>query len=379
MNMKSVRILLLLLITSAPVYAQESYVQRNYVKEIDTTLVNSVSLYVINQLSQFMSLEFKARYHGQASAGQLPDVITIEFSSYGVEPIYQSDLNHRLSIKADDEVIDRGLMGYSQIQRIGKGKMPRTENERVIEALRPRPPSAALVVPNQETGLVLELMSVAIAFEDLEKISKAHRVLIKTGKTVVALTPTHLSILQAFVKDVRPGEMKGAPPVAAVEESTVAPDVPSEANKTPLDVTLKWIAAEMRHTKPINAFGTWRKIDPLDFKSCHIQYNVVPTQKTHFGGVLIYPTVKWEMNLADLNSETVGISDSKEFSEISVRTRDLQPKIKMKKLREDKSPVGKIVSETKETGATILLPDKQTAERFKVAFVHAISLCEGQP
>lgn len=375
--MRSVRTLILILITGTCGHAQETYVSRQYFKEIDTTLVDSVTLYVINQPDQFMSLQFSARYHGQPSSGQKPDSILSKFSSYSVSPIYQNDADRRVSIKANDEIIDLGLAQYSQIEGIGKKHNGRSGKvESVIDALRPPPPSVAVITPNEKSGLLLELMSVAVTSDDLLRLAKAEQGLVKVGKTVFALTPTHLAIVRAFANEIK-SDSNQPDPVSRVAEPPVSPDVPSEANNAPLDVTLKWLASEMRHSKEMQILNAKRKLEPMDFKSCKIRYEVVPTQNSRLG--LSYPTLDFQFNLADLNPETVAVFNSKELSTVSVNTRNFKSAIKMTRLRSEAGVSGRIIGESQITRLDIYLPNSETANRFKVAFVHAINLCEVRP
>lgn len=377
--MRSVRTLILILVTTGSGYAQEKYVSRNYVKEIDTTFVDSVILYVVNQSDQFMTLQFSARYHGQPGQGQKAESILGKLSSYSIGPVYQNDADHRVSIKTKDGVIDFGLAEYSQIEGIGKKNSGRSGKiESVIEALRPPPPAAAVITPNEKSGLLLELMSVAVTSDDLVRLAKAEQVVVKVGKTVFALTPTHLAILRAFVSEIQSGANEPPAPVTQAAGPPVSPDVPSDTNKAQLEVTLKWLASEMRHSKEMEIFNTKRKLEPMEFKSCKIRYEVVPTQNTPLLR-LSYPILDFQFSLADLNPETVAVSNAKDFSMVSVNTRNFKSAIKMTRLRSEAGVSGKIISESQITRLDIYLHDSETANRFKVAFVHAINLCEGRP
>src|SRR2546423_9253478 len=97
----------LALLVNPALYAQESHVQRRYAKNTRLTVVTSDALYVINMPTQFMALELWGRYTGQDQPPkQMPDKISLEFSSYTLEPIYQKDENHRLAVRADEEILD---------------------------------------------------------------------------------------------------------------------------------------------------------------------------------------------------------------------------------------------------------------------------------
>ena len=110
-------------------------------------------------------------------------------------------------------------------------------------------------------------------------------------------------------------------PVAMGAEASAAPvapaipvDVPSDANRATLEVTLKWLAKELEHAAATKEYVP-RKIAPVEFKTCQIRYRLDPVfRTTRVSPNLVYVILDYKMNLADLDSASLVASGSAKVS-----------------------------------------------------------------
>jgi hypothetical protein len=382
MNCRPILIsLVLALVSTSTVRGQQPHLQVRYAKEIDATIVVSDSLYVINMPSQFMLMRLEGSYAKQGKPTELPIRINIRFSSYSQKALYQPDDSHRLRVKADDRILDFGLLGYSKFEEESKDGDKKT-NSGVRAAL----PSSALVgAHSKSTGLTLESMSVMhVTISDLTKLARAGSVIMKIGETVFPLTATHMTILREFAETITPANAESL--IAAktnepvkVSEPAVPADVPSDANQVSLDQTLKWIKTEIEREGSTYNPVVPLKLDPLDFNSCRIRYRIVPLRReTTTSNTLIYAIMEYRMDLGELNSEKVTATDLRDYAALVLFVRD-QSKIKIIKHANESGTMGRTLDES-ETGFVVInLKSIDAAARLKVALVHAINLCHGQP
>lgn len=370
----------LALVLTAAVRGQQSHLQVRYAKEADVTVVDSDSLYVINMPAQFMMMRLEGAYAKQGKPTELPIRINIRFSSYSQKALYQPDHSHWLRVKADDQVLDFGVLGYSKFDEQSKDADKKT-NSGVRGAL---PSSALICATSKSTELTLESMSVLnVTLTDLTRLARAGSVILKIGETVFPLTATHITILREFAETITPANAesliaaKAREPVK-VTEPPVPSDVPSDVNQASLDQTLKWIKTEIEREgstfNPVVPF----KLDPLDFNSCRIRYRVVPLRReTTTSSKLVYAIMEYRMDLGELNSEKVTTSDLRDHATLVLFVRD-QSKIRVIKHANESGTMGRTLDES-ETGFVLInLKSIDAAARLKVALVHAINLCHAQ-
>jgi hypothetical protein len=371
---------LALALTSAA-RGQQSHVRARYAKELDVTIVDSDLLYVINMPSQFVAMRLEGSYPKQGKPTELPGRIIIQFSSYSQKALYQSDDLHSLRVKADDQVLDFGLLGYSKFDEQSKDPEKKTSS-----GVRAALPSSALVgVTSKSVGLTLESMSVRqITLSELNRLARAGSVIMKIGDTVFPLTATHMTILREFSEAITPANADSliaanANEPVKVSEPAVPPDVPSDVNQAPLDQTLKWIKGEIEREgstyNPVVPF----KLDPLDFNSCRIRYRVVPLRReTTTSSKLVYAIMEYRLDLGGLNPQKVTTADLRDRATLVLFVRD-QSKIKVIEHANESGTMGRTLDES-ETGFVIInLKSIDAAARLKVALVHAINLCHAQP
>jgi hypothetical protein len=186
-------ILLLTLLSTLSVYAQSSHIKRRYVKDINVTVVEADSLYVINMPTQFMLLQLKGRYPNQGPPAQMPN-ISLQFYSYTAEGLYQNPEAQRLAVKADDKILDFGPMIYAGLQESVKGS--HSIDQKSTEGMNSSmPPDALIRNANKGKPLRLELMTLnEIRPDELTELANARQVIMKIGTTVFALTATQMSI-----------------------------------------------------------------------------------------------------------------------------------------------------------------------------------------
>ena len=364
--------------SAATVYGQESHVERRYVKSTNLTLVNSDSLYVINMPTQFMRLEFSARYASQGPPTRPPDKITLLFQSYTTAPRYQKDESHRLAVKADEEVLDFGLMSYAGFRETGGKDAYMADEKARLGISSPLPPVALVRTANQGQPLTLESMSaVDVPLSRLTKLARASQLVMKIGDTVFALTPNQLGVLREFAAAVTPaGGAAAADAAPRADAPKLFPDVPSEANNAPLDSTLKWLKKELPRASATAGIAVPGQIEVEDFKGCKISYRVVPRfRNSPVSPGLVRAIVEYRFDLADINPESVRASDSEDFSMLTFNTVNQEQKIKVIARANDNGMAGRTLDETSKAGAIFYLRDANSAARIREAFVHAVGLC----
>ncbi len=369
---------LALVITSA-VCGQQTHLQVRYAKEADATIVNSDLLYVINMPSQFMSMRMEAAYNKQGKPTKPPARINIQFSSYSQKALYESDDSHRLRVKADDQILDFGLLGYAKFEEQSK------DVDKKNSGLRITPPSAALVgKTTKSVGLTLESMSVLrVTLADLNRLARAGSVVMKIGETVFPLTATQMTILREFAEAITPANANSliaaqADEPVKVTEPAIPADVPSDANHVPLDQTLKWIKNEIEREGTAYNLDVPFKLEPLDFNSCRIRYRVVPLRReTTTSSKLVYAIMEYRIDLGDLNPERVPLANHRGQSTLFLEARG-QSKIKVIKHANESGTMGRTLDEVETGSVLIALKSSEAAARLKVALVHAINLCHAQ-
>lgn len=359
--------------------AQDSHVQSRYVKSTNTTVVTSDVLYVVNMPTQFVAIQLSSRYPGQGQPGSAPEHILIEFDSYSAAPRYQKDAARRLAVKADEEVIDFGELGYNVFRQSGKDTYSSENGSLLGLHTTTMPPDALVRSTGGGNGLYLETMFASnVPLYRLAKLAKAQKVLMRIGDTVFALSPTHLAILREFVSANTPAGGAYAAEASSAN-AAVPPDVPSDANNASLDVTLNWLKKEISREGTTTWAGIPRQIEADDFSGCRIRYKIIPKLNRVPGASnLVYAIAEFQFSLADINPEAVRAADLKDFSSVFLQTHNNEPKIKITNRSNDGGIAGRTIDERMDSG-TIIYLRAGTASSVRAALLHAIWLCQPKP
>lgn len=372
----TISVLALVFTMSTVASAQESHVNVRYDKSSDTTTVTSDLLYVIDMPTQFMQIQFTGRYPKQGKPTELPYAVYLEFYSYAPKSLYNKDAAHRLRVKAGNEILDLGLLGYA---RADESTKDRDNPDRSAFKLRGELPSRALVAATKKSpGLTLELMSLrAISLRELATMARANELLMKIGDTVFQLTPMHVKILREFAAAVTPPNIDPAS-VKTIAPPPIPNDVPSDANNASLDETLKWIRAHIERGGTTNDILVPKQIQFMNLSGCRISYRKVPMLRNASEN-LVYTIMEYQMNLADLNPEVITFADYADYSTVYIHTHDAEPRIKIiKRANTMHGTPGRTLDEMLEAVTSINLKNNEAASHFRVAFVHAINLCHAQ-
>ncbi|HEY0349964.1 MAG TPA: hypothetical protein VGC60_17595 [Pyrinomonadaceae bacterium] len=362
--------LALMLVATCIAAAQQTHVHAHYASDIDTTIVDSDVLYVINMPAQFMTIRLEGAYAKQGKPTQLPGRINVILSSYSLTSVYEAEASHRLRVKADDQILDFGLLTYVK------------SDEDKAKAIRSALPSIALVgATSKSKGLTLESMAMRnVSLGELAKLASAASVVMKLGDTVFPLTPMQMSILREFVQVITPEKIDSTA-IAKVDEPVVPLDVPSDANHAPLEQTLKWIKTELDRegsTKNLVLTDVPRKLEPLDFNTCRIRYRLEPLRReTTVSNTLIYAIMEYRIDLGDLNP-MVTTSNLRDLAILSLTTR-APAKIKVFKHANEHGTMGRTLDESDTSSVLISLKSIEVATRLRIALIHAINLCYAQP
>lgn len=379
--MKKAPILLILLLVAVSTgVAQASHVESRYEKSIDRTIVRSDLLYVINSPSQFMQIRFGCRYPGKGMPSQLPEQIYFDISSYSPNALYQLDAKHRLLVKADDKVIDFGLLTYWNIEGPAKKEKsnpkPLKSNFTLSAAL---PPAAVITVNTKREELTAEFMSInELSLADLRLLARANEVTMKIGDTVFPLRPMHKTILREFADAITPAKIEAISPPPA-ERHEMPPDLPSAANQTQLVETLKWLKVHIERNGTTNDIVTPKRFETLAFDSCQIAYRTVPLIRTSkVSSALVNAIMEYQIDLADLNAEATRTTDIEDYATVTFVTRDYLPQIKLFKRANNAGTAGSTLEDALTEIAIINFKNKAAALQFREALVHAINLCKAQ-
>jgi hypothetical protein len=276
-------------------------------------------------------------------------------------------------------LFDFGELGYNVFRQSGKDIYSSENGSMLGMHTTTLPPDALVRSKGAGNGLYLETMFASnVPLYRLAKLAKAQKVLMKIGGTVFALSPTHLAILREFVAANTPagGVYKTEAPTA---NAVVPPDVPSDANNAPLDVTLNWLKKEISRNGSTTWAGIPRQIEAEDFSGCRIRYKIVPKLNRVPGASnLVYAIAEYQFSLADINPEAVRAADLKDFSSVFLQTHNSEPKIKITNRSNDDGVAGRVIDEKVDSGTLIYLR-AGTASSVKAALVHAIWLCQPKP
>ena len=366
--------ILFLLIGSSFASAQETHIDSRYIKEIDRTVVRSDVLYVVDTPDQFIQLQLTGRYPKKGPPTEAPDRLSFEFGSFTRLPLYKLDESHRLAVKADDRILDLGLMSYSEMHESGKDKY--FARDATLGYNTTLPPTA-LVRKTVPSELTFERMSVSgIRPSELSTMAQAQQLIMKIGSTVFALRPTQMAILREFAASVIPAG-------GVLEETKIAnlpPDVPTDDNKAPLATTLAWLAKTLEKNSPAKEPINSYKIEAIEFKSCQISYRRVPTIRTSaVSNKLVYLIQEYHLNLGDLNPETVSVGNLRDYSSVFFSTRNSERKIENLSRSNDNGFTGRVLEDKWYPSAYMAISNATAATQIKAAFVHAINLCQAKP
>jgi hypothetical protein len=315
--------------------------------------------------AQFMQLQLTGRYPNQSPPGTGSGTLSLRFYSYAPTRLYYSDDAHRLAVKADDKVLDFGSLNYTASAEGASASLP-----------------ADALVRKTDKGkkLFVEMMSLdGLPLSGLEELARARDVIMKIGSTVFPLTGTQLSILREFSASLTSvaGPVKTVVPEANLNAPLVPSDVPSDANSASLDQTLKWIKNELsRNSNTKYAAGTPSRIEPADFSSCRIKYRIIPVIESISGTNLKHAIMEYQLNLSELNAESIRAAYFKEYSSVFVSTKNNESKIKVISREDDKGFAGRVLDEKAYSMTRINLSNADSAAQLKAALSHAIRLCQ---
>ena len=374
--------LFLFLLAASTGVAQESHVETSYEKSIDRTIVRSDVLYVVNTPAQFMQIQLVGRYPGKGKPSQMPDRIYLEFYSFAPSALYQPDAKHRLLVKADDKVIDFGLLTYSNVE--GKKKDPKDrsnpkEPKSNLGFSVSLPSAAVISTTHKKDELTVEFLSIEeLSLAELRLLAGANDLAMKVGDTVFKFRPMHVAILHEFTNAILPPNVESMLSEKPVPEN-MPPDVPSAERQTPLADTLRWLKAHIEKQGATNDLIRPRRFDPLAFDNCEIVYRVTPLIRTsQVSSALVYPILEYRINLADINPEALRVSDLGDYALFTMTTRDYQPKIKLFTHANESGTAGRTLEDALTETASINFKNKAAALQFRKALAHAINLCKAQ-
>lgn len=360
-----------------PVYAQQPHVELRYFKDIDKTVVSSDLMYVVNMPSQFLQMQLIGRYPKQGKPQQLPDRISLQIFSYTTQPFYQQDDARRLQVKADERIFELGLLDYSRIEEKSESK---SGSKKTVLNVRAALPQTALIAANRSISLVVETMSISgIPLADLNTIAHAQSVLFKIGDTVFPLTPMHLTILREFVEAITPANADVRTGPAPNVPVSAPAGVPSDDNHAPLDATLSWMKRQIEREGSTDDPVLPRRVEPIDFSRCHVSFRLTPLVRTSpVSSNLVYAIMEYQVDLADLNPESVAVSNLSEYAMVSMTTRNAEKKIKIFKHANQSGVMGRTLDEGTASSALMKFKSVAAARDFKFALVHAVNLCQAK-
>ena len=363
---RALTVLILTAVLSVVGYGQDSHVRIIFSQDLGEANISSDQLYVINMPSQFMLVQLSGRY---SRASQQTDGINLTFISSASKGLYEAESSHGLRIKADDQILDLGVLSYARVddkgQKEGRAALPAT----------------ALIASNKKTPLTIETMSVSgLKLDDLNFIAHAGTVVMRIGDTVFPFTPAQLGIVREFVSKI-PKAQAYLANVSNADRAAAPPpaDVPSDENHASLDVTLKWIKTEIEREGSTKGSVPERKLEPLDFGGCGLRYRVVPLFREVPGiNNLVYAIMEYQLNLSDINADAIRVNGAGDYATIYVSSRQLEPKIKIFKHENEHGATGRTLEESSTSYVFMNLKNVEAANRFRFAMVHAIHLCQGQ-
>ena len=370
----------LFLLAAGTAFAQESHVESRYEKSVNRTIVHSDVLYVVNTPSQFMQIQMVGRYSGKGKPSDMPDRISFEIYSFAPSALYQLDAKHRLLVKADDKVLDFGLLAYSNAE--GKKKNPKDksnpkEPKRNLGIDVNLPEAAVIATSHKKDELTVEFMSIeGLGLADLKMLASASDLAMKVGDTVFKFRPMQAAILREFTDTITPANYDSLVSKEPVPES-MPPDVPSSEKQTQLADTLRWLKTHIERQGATHDIIRPKRFEPITFERCEIVYRVTPLIRTsQVSSALVYPIMEYQINLADINPDAIRVADLADYAIVSMTTRDYQPKIKLFTHANDRGMMGRTLDDALTETASINFKNRTAALQFRKALAHAVNLCK---
>ncbi|HEY5075019.1 MAG TPA: hypothetical protein VII34_10015 [Pyrinomonadaceae bacterium] len=375
MHVRTFGLTAILAILAPLVFAQIPAVHQEYYSKLDSIVIKTDRLIILDSPGQFLEVQFVGRCPKQPTGGT--PKITIEVFARSLAPVYQKDNDHRITIIADDKITDLGLMSYESLEEIPDQvrdiyPLPGTRN--LVKRI-PTPASAQIKVSNPGKFLVAETMSTGVLRLDLiDSITQAKTLRFKLGPTTIDFKPNQMAVLLGFARSVSLPDPNapladGLPP----EEKSV--DLPPlDLNNASLETTMDWLRKQLA----VNGRVTGVKFEMVENSGCMftIRLDADRTDPPANEITSYSPTLDFTANLAYLNPELIRIDDSRINSRVWVATTNQSHKIETYSRL---GGTGKHFDERMSSVAAFDLRKNGSASLVRDAILHAIKLCQGSP
>jgi hypothetical protein len=171
-------------------------------------------------------------------------------------------------------------------------------------------------------------------------------------------------------------------------------DAPSDANKAPLDQTLKWLKQRLSEDSvSVPRPGNLPlRFEPVNFSGCRIKYRytaggdipsdllrdraTAPPPVPSNPSLYVAPPSEHRLHLADLNPDSMIFESSKAGSVITFMTQSLERKVSVVTFPNE---FYRGDFATQNAFVTFRLKKTEAAASIRAALVHAINLCQAQP
>lgn len=356
--------------------AQEQHVHRAYDRSARVTRLKSDYLILLNSPDQYLELQLVAAWPGEARQGP-PQRIFMELISRTLKPIYRES-DPAFSVLADSTTIDFGpLSTYNRHQQVARNIPDIYDSLRDEVARIPIPITAAVIAANAGALLTAEVLhSQDISPDQIANLARAGRLALKLDASIINLTDDQVTFFRNFEQSLlKSDEALGIAPGESSAEPEL-PDAPLDTSSASLQRTLNWLKGQLARNGRITRPGSLTTTQFEEISGCSVTVSVNrPSEDAREDYAILYPSVQYRIDLADLNPESASLSGSKGFATIRVATHDSKYSIPVVV----KQQVTGKANERKATDYIEITMSSLSAHQIREAMVHAIKLCHARP
>lgn len=356
-----------------------------YDESMKSTEIRTNFLYVLNAPDQFLQLKLVGRFPGKQMPKGGPTIFEVEIISQAMEHRYVG-LPELVAI-ADGVELRIGKMDQHPIQAImGMFKGGQKGSESLVnKTVSPVPATAAVLAQHKTDDLVGEWIVTKISGAQLMTLANATKIDWRLGQTEFSFNEIQMTRLKQFVAAITPegGQLAKDNPVEKKVERPLRTDTPSDANNSSLKDTLDWLRKQLsKYAANKSVTGEPQVMTLTKFSNCDIEWRLAPPIALDAPGsrpisqTNLPLTLDYVLNLKDLESESVEVSESGDSLGFVTRNHDQVIKLIYKNTR-----TGNDVYTTPRllNSAFFELKRNDLGGEMREALRHAIKLCQAQP
>ncbi len=203
-TIRSSFVAILVFASATIISGQGTGVRTEYLKDDNSTKVDTNMLYLLNTDDQFVQITFGSIFKGQDRPASPPKKIDIQIYSFSKKAVFK---DRSLVVITDTEEAKLGSLSNTIMKSEAKRGLDTfyaTGGSPNVGMQVPIPQSAQIRNDPGLSGLTMELMMLALKPEQFLKFANSPKIAFRVGDITLSLNDRHVEIVRNFAQQITP-------------------------------------------------------------------------------------------------------------------------------------------------------------------------------